>query len=167
MVIRRSRSAVSPKPVNLARRWTGVAAWSATLLVPAGVGYALWSASGTGPGSSKAITAQDLTVSGGSATAQLYPGASGNVVFSVTNPNPYAVDVTAATLDSISAVTGIGCAATDFTLNGGTVTATSISANATATVVVSAGITMKTTAPDGCQGVTVTVTGTVTGTQKA
>jgi hypothetical protein len=146
------------------RRRAALAAWTAALLVPAGVGYALWTASGTGDGSAKALNALPLTVGAGTAAADLYPGATGAVRFSVTNPNPYAVTITSGTGSAITAVSG-SCAATDFTLGTGSVASTTIAAGATGTVVLTGALTMKASAPDACQGVTVTVTATLSGTQ--
>ena len=67
-----------------------------TFVSTAGVAVALWSASGTGNGGAKALTAQALTVTAASTpTADLFPGASGDLQFTVTNPNPYPISLTA------------------------------------------------------------------------
>src|SRR5262245_2424054 len=72
-----------------------------TLLVLGAVGlvYAAWTASGGGNGYAKATTAQALTTVDVSAstTATLYPGANGNVLLKIHNPNPYPVTVTSVT----------------------------------------------------------------------
>jgi hypothetical protein len=152
------------------RRRAGVviAAYTAVAVVAAaGVGYALWTASGTGSGEAKAKSAVALTVSAGTASAQLYPGASGDVVFSLTNPNPYNVSLTGwsgATVTSTSDT--VGCPASNFTINAGSITPTTITgSNGTGTVTVTNGITMVSAAPNACQGVTVTVNATLTGIQ--
>jgi len=143
-----------------------IAASTAVAVVAvASVGYAFWLASGSGSGAAKATTALPLGVVAGTvpASAHLYPGATGDVVFSVTNLNPYNVQVTAASLSSVTGVAG--CLAGHFTLNPGTVAPVTINVSSTGTVTVTGGITMNLTAPDACQGVTVAVSGTVSGTQ--
>lgn len=139
-------------------------AWTVALLMPAGVGVALWSASGSGSGAAQARTAQALVVTAGTPVADLYPGASGKVYLSVQNPNPYAVTLTGGSVTGITGVSG-SCTTGDFSLGSGTVPSTSISAGATATVVLDGALTMALTAPNACQGVSVTVSATVTGTQ--
>lgn len=145
-------------------RRVAVLAWTLALLLPAGVGVALWTASGSGSGAAKARSALDLVVTSGAAVGDLYPGASGKVYLSVENPNPYAVTLTGGSVTGITAVSG-SCTAADFTLGSGTVPSTAIAAGATASVVLDAALTMRSTAGNGCQGATVTVAATVTGTQ--
>ncbi len=149
------------------RRAVTVASWTVALTLPAGVGWALWSTSGTGPGAGKARTAVALTVTAGSASADLYPGGTGDLHFSVTNPNPYAVTLTAGTVSSISSVSGgLGvCAASDFTLGTGTMASTAVPAGGSTTVTLTGALSMKSTAGDGCQGADVVVAGTLTGAQ--
>jgi hypothetical protein len=150
------------------RRRAVVAVYTAAAVVATGgIGYAMWTASGSGPGQAKAVTKQALTVVAGSASAQLYPGGTGDVVFSVTNPNPYNVSVNAWSGGAVSSTSDTtNCPATNFTLNAGTITATTVNGgNGTGTVTVANGITMVSAAPDACQSVTVTVNATLTGTQ--
>jgi hypothetical protein len=150
-------------PARHSRR-VAVLAWTLALLLPAGVEVALWTASGSGSGAAKARTALDLVVTSGAAVGDLYPGASGKVYLSVENPNPYAVTLTGGSVTGITSVTG-SCTPADFTLGSGTVPSTAIAAGATASVVLDAALTMRSTAGNGCQGATVTVAATVTGTQ--
>jgi hypothetical protein len=58
--------------------------------------YAAWTATGGGSGYAKATTAQALTTVDVSAstTATLYPGANGDLLLKIHNPNPYPVQVT-------------------------------------------------------------------------
>lgn len=149
------------------QRAVALVTWSLALVVPAGIGWALWSTSGTGPGAAKARTATALTVTISTAGADLYPGASGDLHFSVTNPNPYAITLTGASTSSISAVIGGsgGCTAADFTLPTGTMASTPVPAGGTVPVTVTGGIAMKAAAGDGCQGVDLTVSATLSGTQ--
>ena len=154
---------------------TGPAAWggraaavigaAGLLSLTAGIAYGLWSASGTGPGAARAQTAQALAVSAGTAGAQLFPGSTGDVIFSVSNPNSYAVRVEAATMSAVTGTSSGSCGADQFTLSSGTVTPTTIPPGGAADVTVAGAIGMVLSAPDACQGVTVSVTGTLTGSQ--
>jgi len=69
-----------------------------TTLIGGGVAFATWSVTGSGTGSALAYTAQTVTVNAvalSSSSASLYPGGpAGNVYFTVTNPNPYAIKIT-------------------------------------------------------------------------
>jgi hypothetical protein len=58
--------------------------------------YAAWTVDGSGEGYAKAKTAQDLTTVDVSAqtTATLYPGADGDVLIRIRNPNDFQVRVT-------------------------------------------------------------------------
>lgn len=80
------------------RIFIGAAAAVAAVLAGSGVAFATWSASGSGTGSALAYTAQTVTVNAVALTssdASLYPGGpAGNVYFTITNPNPYAIKIT-------------------------------------------------------------------------
>lgn len=161
--IRRSTAALHGRRFT----WLHVTTWTLSLLLPAGVGYALWTASGNGNGEARSRSAIALTVAAGTASAQLYPGSTGDVVFTVTNPNPYRVSVTAWSGASVTGTSdSVNCPASNFSLNSGSFGAATIDGGgASATVTVTGGITMNSAAGNGCQGVTVTVNGTVTGSQ--
>jgi len=82
------------------------------LMVAGSVAFAAWTATGTGDGYAKATTAQALTTVDVSAstTATLYPGATGDVLIRIDNPNPYAVQVTdVAGSGAITSDAGAGC----------------------------------------------------------
>jgi hypothetical protein len=66
-----------------------------------------WTTGGSGTGYAKAGTASPITLGDASATttADLYPGATGTVKIKVTNPNGFAVRVTAVSLTSGGTVT--------------------------------------------------------------
>src|SRR6266516_3324608 len=124
-----------------------------TLLVlgVAGLVYAAWTNTGSGSGYAKAGTAQALTTVDVSAStaATLYPGANGDVLIKVNNPNPYPVRVT------------------DVTGNG-TITADSGHATCVTTGVTFTGAAHMSNASDnGCQGATFTIPVSLTGTSNA
>ena len=62
-------------------------------LAGGGVAIAAWIAGGTGTGAAEATSAIPLTVSDGTTVEQLYPGATGNIIVDITNPNPYPVRI--------------------------------------------------------------------------
>ena len=88
------------------------------LLVPIAVGgalatgfaFAAWTSGGTGTGSAKAQVAVESVISPTVGSADLYPGATGAMTVSVSNPNPYPVIVTSLSSGS-SAVVNTSCAA--------------------------------------------------------
>lgn len=142
------------------------------LLVISGIAFAVWSANGTGSGNAKALTAATVTVNATTGAADLYPGGSGKVWFSLTNSNPYAVTLNSLTAASVTGVSGgIGgspaCATTDLSLaalpisGGWTEAANSTSAAQSVETLV----TMNSSAPDACQDATFTLSLTFTGTQ--
>ena len=137
--------------------------------VAGGIAFALWSTSGTGSGSAKAITAQTLTVTAAaSPTADLFPGASGALQFTVANPNPYPVSLTSISYGSVTSSDQANCPASNLTLGAGGALGTPISVPASGTsgaVSVPSAVTLAVSAPNGCQGVTFTVAVTLTGTQ--
>jgi hypothetical protein len=64
-------------------------------LVGGGIAFAAWTSTGTGTGSVSAGEEADLTVaqSDSEAVSGLYPTGSKTITISVTNPNPYAVEL--------------------------------------------------------------------------
>jgi hypothetical protein len=139
------------------------------IVLAGGVAIALWSASGSGSGTTKAITAQTLTVTAAATpTADLFPGASGALQFTVTNPNPYPVSMTAISYGSVTSSDQANCPASNLTLGAGGALGTPISVPASGTsgaASVPSAATLAVSAPNGCQGVTFTVAVTLTGTQ--
>jgi hypothetical protein len=139
------------------------------IVLAGGVAIALWSASGSGSGTTKAITAQTLTVTAAATpTADLFPGASGALQFTVTNPNPYPVSMTSISYGSVTSSDQANCPASNLTLAAGGALGTPISVPASSTsgaASVPSAATLGVSAPNGCQGVTFTVAVTLTGTQ--
>jgi hypothetical protein len=96
-----------------------VAATVAGLLLGVGSAVAYWTATGTGSGTAAASTFVAPTVAAGNASAQLYPGGTGDLVVTATNTNPFPVTVTVAQ-DTTKAVTG--CTTPAVTFSGGSFT---------------------------------------------
>src|ERR671935_1828296 len=78
---------------------TSVATVATGALLAAGIAFAAWTATGSGNGYAKAQSVSPLTTVDASAstTAQLYPGGTGDVVITVSNPNSFPVTITAVT----------------------------------------------------------------------
>ena len=134
-----------------------------TVLVLGAVGlvYAAWISSGTGSGYTKATTAQALTTVNVSAstTATLYPGATGDVLISINNPNPYPVRVTSVTGNgTITASGGTGtCTTTGVTFTNQTGLTIDVAGGAATTSTLTGSAHMTNASDDGCQGATFTV----------
>ena len=141
-------------------------------MVVSGIAFAVWSSNGTGSGNAKALTAVNVTVNATTGAADLYPGGSGKVWFTFTNTNPYAITFTSLTAASVTGVTGgIGgspaCATTDLSLAAVPIAGSwTVGASTTSPAQsVDTLVTMKSTAPDACQGATFTLSLTFTGSQ--
>jgi hypothetical protein len=122
----------------------------ATLL---GIAFAAWVAGGTGQGTAKAGVAQPLTVSGGTPTNLLYPGGTGDVAATITNPNAYPVRVTGISGNGAITSDKPGC---DSPSHGVTFTnqsgAWDVPGKGNLGVVLVGAVTMSTDSPDACQG---------------
>ena len=149
------------------RRRIGVLAVLFLALLSGSVAVASWLVDGTGPGAAKASTVVELTVSAGTPTASLYPGATGDLAARVSNPNPFPVTLTGATFGAVTVtpLSGQTCTVDDVavsgpvSLSGTTLPADSVGINVT----VPGALTMLSTAADGCQGATFTVQVTLSG----
>jgi hypothetical protein len=142
---------------------------SMTLIAMCAVGlvYAAWTTNGSGSGYAKAGSSQTLTTVDVSATtaASLYPGVNGNVKIEISNPNPYAVRVTAiagtgaATPDAGHS----GCTTTGVTFNNQTGLTIDIPASSSTTTTLTGAASMSNASIDACQGATFTIPVSLTG----
>ena len=147
------------------RRPLALTAVAVVVLGGGTIAYAAWTANASGSSQAKSLTAVALTVSVDTATAELYPGGSAKVYFTVTNPNPYAVTFTAADFSTVVSDDETGCPNANITVNDKTGLSINVAANTTsATQSITGAVTMAGTAPDGCQGRTFTVATALTGT---
>lgn len=135
-----------------------------------GVAFANWTATGTGSGSAQAVTAAASAVTSRAGAADLYPGFNdGDLYFKVTNPNPYPVAFTSATLDSVTSSDPSGCPAGNVTVDASAASlAINVPANDTTGTDSSIAdvVSMSGSAPNACQGVTFTVNVNLSGTQQ-
>ena len=136
-----------------------------------GIGIAAWSVSGTGNGSTKAVTASVLTLADASAftSADLYPGATGNLKLRVTNPNSFPIRITAVSGNgTITSDKGAACdASTGVTFTNQSGLTLDVGASATATVTVASSVSMSNASDNSCQGAVFTVPVTVTAISNA
>ena len=141
-----------------------VVAGSVVLLaVGGGIAYAYWSTTGTGSGSaSTSAGASNLSVTQGSAPANLSPGvAAGTISGTVKNNaanNAFVHTVTVSIASVATAPGAVGtCDASDYTLSGATMTVDQDLAPGASTGFTGAtlGFNNKATNQDGCKGATV------------
>lgn len=171
------------RTTTVLRRRIGVVAGVFVLLFGGGVAVASWTATGTGQGSARAASVSGLVVTAGSPLGALYPlpadttpatgygsGTVGSVATTVTNPNPFPVTITTATVGSVTTnpLTGRTCA-------GGSVLPTTgapiplsppvtlAAGSGPTAVTVPGALYMVSTAENGCQGASFSVPVTVTG----
>jgi hypothetical protein len=143
---------------------------SMTLIVMSAVGfvYAAWTTNGSGSGYAKAGTSQALTTVDVSAStgATLYPGVSGDVKIQISNPNTYAVRVTAVSGNgTITADAGhSGCTTTGVTFTNQSSLTIDIAASSSTTTTLTGAASMSNASLNACQGATFTIPVTLTGT---
>ena len=138
-------------------------------MMASGIAWAAWTAEGTGSGYAKATEAQDLTTSAVAATADLFPGATGDVKITINNPNPYPVEVTSIS-NGIGGITSddTGCTAANngvtFTDQTGT---WAVGANGSQTFTLADAVDMDNSSVDACQGATFTIPVALSGASDA
>ena len=139
--------------------------------IAVGVGLSAWSIGGTGNGSAKATTASNITLADASAftSADLYPGATGNLKLRATNPNPFPVRITAVSGNgTITSDKGAACdASTGVTLANQSGLTLDLAAGATATLTVPNAVSMSNSSDNSCQGAIFTVPVSVTAVSNA
>jgi hypothetical protein len=137
----------------------------------AGLVYAAWTTNGSGSGYAKAGTAQVLTTVDVSAstTATLYPGATGDVLLKVNNPNSYPVRVTDVTANgTITADSGhAACVTTGVSFVDQHSKTIEIAASGQTQVTLTGAAKMTNASDNGCQGATFTIPVSLTGASNA
>jgi hypothetical protein len=138
------------------KRVAGLAVLAA--LIAGGIAIGAWNASGSGTGYAKARSSSALTLSDASAstTADLYPGATGNVKLIVNNPNPFNVSVTTVSLTSGGTITsdkGASCdASTGVTFSNQSGLSLAVPASGSATLTLTGAVAMSNASANACQG---------------
>jgi hypothetical protein len=152
-------------------RKLSIGASIAGALLVGSVAFAAWTATGSGSGYAKATNAQALTTVDVSAstTATLYPGATGDVLLSIHNPNPYPVTVTdVVSVGAIDSNTTAACdGSTGVTFTDQTGLDLDVPAGADATFTLSGSVAMDNSSHTSCQGAVFTIPVTLTGASDA
>lgn len=145
------------------RRRLVTLAGSVAMLIVGSIVFAAWLVPGNGSGYAKAKQSQALTTSdvGATTTAQLYPGATGDVKVQINNPNAFPVTVTA--VDGNGAISSNNAGCTDVggdvskktgvtysnqSLSSGNV----VPANGSLTLTLSNAVSMSNESVNACQG---------------
>lgn len=153
---------------------------AAAMLVLAGLAYAVWSSTQTGPGAFRVGQPGQYVVSagpapgapGGPPSAEMIqgPGGSGSLSVQVQNTSNVAMTVTAwqGVTGSVSLSGSPSCAATDFTLDTAShALSTALPASQTVLLDLPSAVSLNATAPTGCAGVNGQANVTITVTQGA
>ncbi|HYX87737.1 MAG TPA: hypothetical protein VE753_00055 [Gaiellaceae bacterium] len=155
---------------TISRKWL-LAPLGLVIAVTVGIGVAAWSVSGNGSGSARATTASALTLGDATAftSADLYPGATGNLKLRVTNTNSFPVRITSVSANgAITSDKGAACdASTGVSFTNQSVLALDVGAGATATVAVPGSVSMSNASDNSCQGAIFTIPVTVTAISNA
>lgn len=131
------------------------------VLMAGGIAFAAWTSTGSGTGTATAGTDSGIVVDGNDVSG-LFPTGSKDITVTVTNSNPYAVDLDSLTADSVTvdATHGdAGCVVTDIvTADSGDYLASAdrIAANG-AFITRDLTVHMDADAADACKGATFTV----------
>jgi hypothetical protein len=156
------------KSPTIRRSVLALAATGTAVIISASV-LAAWLSSGSGSAYSKAGSSQAISTLDASAStsATLYPGVSGDATVKISNPNPFAVRVTAVSLNGnnsdITADSGhASCSPTGVSFTNQTglsidVPAESGGTNGTTTATLSGAVSMSSSSADACQGATFTI----------
>jgi hypothetical protein len=146
-----------------------VALVGVAVLAIGGVAVALWTANGSGSGQAEAISAITINVNATSGTADLYPGAAGDVYFTLTNDNPYQVTFASMTAGTVTVDAGHSACtpATYVTVDNVPSGLTLVAAANTTTGALSIDnvVHLDVSAPDACQGAVFTIPLTLVGSQ--
>ena len=157
----------SPTFARVTPKKLAVTAAISTAILVSGVALAAWTSTGVGPGQAASGAPVQLTVNAASGTADLFPGTTqGDVYFTITNTNPYAVTFTSMTAGpgAITSSDATACSATNVTLTGATGLSLTVAANTTSgTLSIANVVSMSLAAPDGCQNKTFQLPLTLTG----
>lgn len=132
-----------------------------------GTAAGLWSASGTGNAAGSVTVAVPLAITAGTPTGDLYPGHVGGLVLTVGNSNAYPVRVTGLSFDpgAVTSSNESACSQANVTPVAKSSLTLDVPAGTTRTFTVPGTLSLSSTAPDGCQGVSFTVVTSAVGQQ--
>jgi hypothetical protein len=132
----------------------------------AGTAFAYFTGLGSGSGAASVGTVQSVTVlpATGTVTNLLYPGASGDLLVELDNPNSYPVTIVGITGNgTVTGSNGVGtCTTTGVTVPTQTGLSVTVASGSNVSVVIPDGVSMGTSSDSGCQGATFQVPVTIT-----
>lgn len=132
------------------------------------VAYAEWSGTATGTGRARALTTVQATISPSDGAPDLYPGfTDGDVSFTITNPNPFAITYTDMTPGTVTSSDETACPASNVTVDSAGSLSLASPPGASQVLSIADVVNMAADAPDGCQGVSFGIALTLTGVQTA
>lgn len=149
----------------LTHRAAKIGAAAVVVLALAGGALAALTNGGSGGGTETAGTPSALTITGGTTTVPLYPGGSGDVAVSISNPNSIPLRVPSLQLDVSQGTGGYGVDGAHASCDLSSLTYTTQTNGGLGWEIPTTGlvldllgsISMATTAPNSCQGATFTV----------
>ncbi len=145
-----------------------VALSAVVMMATSMVTFGSWSA--VGSGYAKPVTASNLTINDvvGTTVANLYPGGTGDVKFSVTNPNAFPITITDVTANGAATSDNATCtASTGVTFTTTTGLTQAVGANATVAFTLAGKAAMTNASVNACQGAIFTLPVTLAGTDVA
>lgn len=148
------------------RRLSAAVGLAVGLSLIAGVAYGYFRSGGSGTGSAGTGSAVNVTVTAATAANDLFPGHAGTVKFTLKNTNPFTTNFTSVKTVSVSSGNETACPAANIlvaTLPYSISTISVASGQTTATKTISGLISMSSTAPSTCQGMSFTVALTLSG----
>lgn len=131
------------------------------LFLVGSVVFAAWLVTGNGNGAAQATTADNLVVTPGTTTPDLYPGSTGAVKVNVNNPNPFDVTVTSIAANGAITSSAPGCTTTGVTFTAPATTGQVIAAGATLNLTLANAAAMSNASLSACQGSTFSIPVTV------
>ncbi len=137
------------------RRLVSAGIGTAALLMVGGIAYAAWSALGVGNGTAASGSPKALGISA-TVSGTLYPGASADVLVTVSNPNSTPVTVQSLALAG-TVTASAGCSTPGVTVSIPASTTLVVPAGGNASLSVANGIAMTTASSSNCQGATFTI----------
>ena len=146
--------------------------FAVALLLLAGttLGFAAWTSTGSGSayskaGSSSALTTIDVSAS---TSASLYPGATGDALIKIDNPNNFQVTVTGVSLNGTNAditpdASHSSCTTTGVSFTNQTGLSIVVPANSSTQSTLTGAVAMSNASVNGCQGAVFTIPVSLTG----
>ena len=132
-----------------------------------GVAFAYFRTSSGGAGTAGVGSPVNVTVAAATATGDLFPGHSGRVFLTLKNTNPFTANFTSVTAASVASGDPTNCPAANVIVASLPLTVSPTisvpSGSTTGTHSISGLVTMSSSAPNKCQGVSFTVTLTLSG----